>query len=259
MTSARWLILALLLASMGCVHTGRRDVKPEAATPRARETQEASPSHGAEFDRQVDRLVEKGYPQAMGMAPPAFRSWMARLRPLAAALPAQKVEAVQGRLPFVLVIKGSSVSAEAAMPLVSREGETGHEAMTPVHPQDFHPIDRVQVPAGEAYLIADVERGGATLNVRPEDALKQILAEQRSPLTIDEGVSVVVQYPEFLQRNHCFSLPGSRRGDQRVPALWLDGNNRPKLGWCWDRNPHTWLGSASCAQRLEMPRKTTQQ
>jgi hypothetical protein len=253
MTTARWLILALLLASMGCAHTSPRDAKPEVEMPRARGTPEASQSHGAEFDRQVDRLVEKGYPKAMGMAPAAFRAWLSRLRPLAAALPAQEAEVVRGRLPFVLVIKSSSVSAEVAMPLVSREGETGHEAMTPVHPQDFHPIDRVQLPAGEAYLIVDVERGEATLNVRPEDALKQILAAQRSPLTIDEGVSIVVQYPEFLQRNHCLSLPGSRRGDQRVPALWLDGDNRPKLGWCWDRNPHTWLGSASCARRLGMP------
>ena len=41
-------------------------------------------------------------------------------------------------------------------------------------------------------------------------------------------------------------MAGSRRGDQRVPAFWVS-EGRPKLGWCWDRNPHTWLGTASCA------------
>ena len=39
------------------------------------------------------------------------------------------------------------------------------------------------------------------------------------------------------------------RPDQRVPAFWIS-EGRPKLGWCWDRNPHTWLGTASCATRL---------
>jgi hypothetical protein len=38
-------------------------------------------------------------------------------------------------------------------------------------------------------------------------------------------------------------------GDRRVPALWISGG-APKLGWCWAGNPHTWLGSASCATRL---------
>jgi hypothetical protein len=37
--------------------------------------------------------------------------------------------------------------------------------------------------------------------------------------------------------------------DQCVPTLWIS-EKRPKLGWCWDRNPHTWLGSASCCARV---------
>ncbi|MEI2690845.1 MAG: DUF5701 family protein [Anaerolineae bacterium] len=44
-------------------------------------------------------------------------------------------------------------------------------------------------------------------------------------------------------------LLASRCGDKRVPAFWLS-QNRPKLGWCWAGNPHTWLGSASCAERV---------
>lgn len=43
---------------------------------------------------------------------------------------------------------------------------------------------------------------------------------------------------------------GSRTGtNQRVPAIWIS-RRRPKLGWCWDRNPHTWLGTASAADRV---------
>jgi len=57
------------------------------------------------------------------------------------------------------------------------------------------------------------------------------------------------QHPELLERNHCFSLAGSRRGDRRVPALWIS-RNAPKLGWCWEGNPHDWLGCASAAVRV---------
>ena len=61
------------------------------------------------------------------------------------------------------------------------------------------------------------------------------------PLTLDEGVALVLQQPEVIARNWGFSMAGSRRGDQRVPAFWIS-EGRPKLGWCWDRNPHS--GSA---------------
>ncbi|CAM5297405.1 putative protein OS=Streptomyces tendae OX=1932 GN=GUR47_27180 PE=4 SV=1 [Streptomyces tendae] len=70
----------------------------------------------------------------------------------------------------------------------------------------------------------------------------------RTPLTIEEGVAVLTQVPEVLVKNKCFSLGGSRCGDRRVPALWIS-KRAPKLGWCWEGNPHTWLGMASAGAR----------
>ena len=57
--------------------------------------------------------------------------------------------------------------------------------------------------------------------------------------------------PEVLEKNKCFMLAGSRARarDRRVPALWIS-ERAPKLGWCWDGNPHTWLGTASAGGRL---------
>ena len=121
--------------------------------------------------------------------------------------------------------------------------------MNPRQPEDFNTIEKVKIPSGLAYLLTDIDRGQAFLNVRPEDALKTILQQNCSPLTIHEGIAVLTHYPEFLKKNNCFSLLASRYTDQRVPALWIS-QERPKLGWCWDRNPHTWLGSASCRARV---------
>jgi hypothetical protein len=113
----------------------------------------------------------------------------------------------------------------------------------------FKPITPVELPNTDAYVLLDVDLGAGSRNVRPEDALSDILGRGRSPLTIEEGIAVMVQQPEAIVKNWGFSMAGSRRGDQRVPAFWVS-EGRPKLGWCWDRNPHTWLGTASCASRL---------
>lgn len=202
------------------------------------------------FQSQVETLVRLGYPAIAGMTEPAFRKRLAALERHAPRDPRAPVDAVSGRLPFVIVIKSNLVPAELAMARVVRGGRSGHMALHPVAPKDFSTIPSVHLPEGDAYLLTDVDRGAETLNVRPEDALKWIRKRRRSPLTLDEGIALVTQYPDFLQKNNGFSLLASRRADQRVPAIWLDGQKRPKLGWCWDRNPHTWLGSASCKRRL---------
>ncbi len=121
--------------------------------------------------------------------------------------------------------------------------------MHPVEPDSFEPIERLQIPDGMAYLLADIDTGKGTLNITPNDALKMIEKENRFPLTIDEGVAVITHHPEILRDENCFSLLGSRRGDRRVPALWIS-KGKPRLGWCWAGNPHTWLGSASCGYRV---------
>jgi hypothetical protein len=206
----------------------------------------------AEFDRQVENLLAKGYPAAAALDPAEF---LARIAPLKARLSALAlVEAIpgDGYIPFVLVIASALVPADTMMPLVERQGKSGLVKLYPREPQDFAPIDSVRLPAGAAYLLADIDRGKATINLAPSLALPLLQASQRSPLTIDEGIAILTHFPDFLQKNNCFSLLASRCGDRRVPALWLSAG-RPKLGWCWDGNPHTWLGSASCVGRLGDP------
>ena len=115
--------------------------------------------------------------------------------------------------------------------------------------ETFLPIAAVDIPAKDTYVVTDVDLGAQYRNVTPEDALRSILAEGRSPLTLDEGIALMLEQPESIAKNSGYSLAGSRREDQRVPAFWVS-DGRPKLGWCWDRNPHTWLGTASCGARL---------
>ncbi len=113
----------------------------------------------------------------------------------------------------------------------------------------FEPIAELEVP-GDPYLLEGFDSGAEFLDVTPEVALPAILAAGRSPLTIAEGLAILLADPEILRERNCFSLLGSRCGDRRVPALWIKGDGRPRLGWCWQGAPHTWLGSASCEERI---------
>jgi hypothetical protein len=200
-----------------------------------------------ELDRQVRHLVALGYPALAGMSEPEFLALFEPLRERAAELPTRASD--EDRVPFVVVVKPCLVPHEAALPLTALKGKAGFIDFKPGGLETFAAIPEVAVPDTPVYLLVDVDTGTETLNVTPAEALDTLRAQGRSPLTIEEGVALVTQRPDKLRKNRCFSLLASRSGDKRVPALWIS-QSRPKLGWCWERNPHTWLGSASCAGRL---------
>jgi hypothetical protein len=203
---------------------------------------------GTEFDRQARTLVELGYPAIAGLSTGAFLEQVGPLRAVAVARAGSAAPPARARVPFLLVVTRKLVPADLAMPLTALNGKPGFADFAPDDIRRFAPVDTVPVPEGLAYLVLDVERGAATRNVRPDDAMVMITALGRTPLTVEEGIALVTQYPAALEKNNCFSLVASRCGDRRVPAIWIS-RGAPKLGWCWAGNPHTWLGSASCAGR----------
>jgi hypothetical protein len=202
-----------------------------------------------QFQLQVDTLVRLGYPDLFGMKANEFQESLRPLERYALGSDDTPFDPSSGKVPFVLVIRSARAPITSMLPLINRRGKTAIERLYPKKPEDFHSIESVSVPKGDAYLLLEIDRGAETRNVTPDDAYPSILAQGRSPLTIEEGIALLTQFPEFVQSNHCFLLLGSRCGDKRVPALWLS-EGRPKLGWCWAGNPHTWLGSASCAERV---------
>ncbi|AMT70054.1 DUF5701 family protein [Mycobacteroides immunogenum] len=187
-----------------------------------------------EFDRQLAHLTDLGYPITDGIE---------RLRPLVQDLRASTVSP-DDHVPFVLVATGTTY--EQTAPLMSLNGRSGFHVMDDGDIDVYQP--NVNVPAS-AYLLTDVDTGSEFCNVTPEKALEAITVSGRTPLTIDEGIALVTARPDMLRKNRCFSLAASRGRGQRVPAIWIS-DRRPKLGWCWDRNPHTWLGTASCGGRI---------
>lgn len=204
-----------------------------------------------EFSRQVNNLIDKGYPKLSGMTDKEFANLLAPLSTMLKDQAVPEIDLEQGKLPFVIVIKNDFLPVIQMMHLAQKNNKEGIVKLFPLEPTDFLPISEVTIPENPAYLLVDIDRGKANINLPPEEAMVQIKAKNRSPLTIDEGIAIVTQFPEFLMKNNCFSLLASRHtGDKRVPAIWINANKNPNLGWCWNGNPHTWLGSASCLKRI---------
>jgi hypothetical protein len=204
-----------------------------------------------ELERQISNLIEKEYPKHSGLTNEEFTKLFHAIKNSITNADIPELDIENGILPFVVVIKRELVDLKTQMHLVRYNEKAGVDIMRPHEPEEFKTIDTVTIPESQVYLITNIDRGDKYLNIIPESALTSIIGENRSPLTIEEGIALVTQYPEALIKNKCFSLPGSRiNGNQRVPAVWINGKKEANLGWCWDRNPHTWLGSASCEKRI---------
>ncbi len=207
----------------------------------------------ATFDRQLEQLVTVGYAGLAGLTVDEFRS---RVEPLRTVAPVESEADFTSTVPWVIVVTEQLINPERLVPLLRLSNSDLPGVLDRNHGADglapYRPLDSLDVPTNDAYILFGIERGEEFCNVRPEDALPIITGRGRTPLTIAEGIALVAQYPQALERNKCFMLSGSRRHDRRVPAMWISAK-APKLGWCWDGNPHTWLGTASAAGRIGPP------
>lgn len=199
------------------------------------------------FDQQVDRLLTLGYPGLAGLDEAGFGALVAPLRDLLPDLPPPSGPT---SLPFVIVVRSTSVSTTDALGrVVDGRGKQAVVNMDPTGPDEFAPVAGLELPDRAAYLLADVELGADSLGVAPQDALPVIESRGRIPLTIDEGVAVLTQHPDILQSHHAYQLLASRQQSKRIPSIWRS-YGQPRLGWCWYGSPHSWMGSASAAARL---------
>jgi hypothetical protein len=201
----------------------------------------------SELTRQTERLVSLGLPALADLSPDEFRALVEPLRaPLERAVVGEPTT-TPAHASFALVVNRTLVPVSARVGLVEYAGRPGTLNRHFADVDTFEPV--VEVPDAPVYAIVDVERGDEFCGVTPTAAAAAIATRGRSPLTIDEGLGLLHAVPTALERNRCFHTGASRGTDRRVPAFWIS-QEAPTLGWCWERNHHTWLGYASAATRL---------
>lgn len=216
-------------------------------------------SNVAALEDQLETHVALGYP---GLAGVAERHYRALAEPaIAAAADAAVAPSAHpgpgvGHVAALLVVTRALVPDEARVPLLRLEGSEREGILDKNHFSDgkrglehYIPLPDLAIPEGPFYVALDVDRGDEFRSVPPNEAVVTLGEHGRTPLTIDEGLSLAAAFPGSLAKNHCYMLAGSTRGDVRMPALWI-ADRAPKLGWCYAKNPHTWLGVASVGTRI---------
>lgn len=201
---------------------------------------------------QAENLIALGIAESAGLAADALHAFTA--------------QAGADRQDALLVIHHSLAPASAITPLLRRDHKPGFVVTDMPDVDQFTPY-AAEIPDTSMYLVHGLDRGDHLANWSPEEALPEFVGKNRTPLLLTEGIHWVLQQPEVLERNQCFMTIGSRlrktngNYDSRTPAVWIsngtgrDGRERrnaPKIGWCWWRNRHTWLGFGSTTGR-EVP------
>ena len=200
----------------------------------------------SEFERQIRTYVSLGLPDVIGTDEAGFR---AAAEPLRAHLPDDGVPdglPEDDYVPFVLVV---AADVYDAVPAMRRGARHGVSMIGRAEAAEYRPIDGAEIPDGAVYLLIGIDTGSEFRGVPPREALATLRDRDRAPLTMSEGVALATVRPDMLRSNKCFSLLASRANNRRVPAIWIS-EGHPKLGWCWDGNPHTWLGAASATRRV---------
>lgn len=201
---------------------------------------------------QAERLIDDGVHELSGLTAADLRS-------------ATHTDAESST--SLLVIHPDLAPASRLAPLLRREGKAGFIVTDMTDVDAFTPIPEAALPASQVYRVEGIDRGDTFLNWTPNEALPKILAGRRTPLTASEGIFLLLQRPDLLERGRCFMTIGSRMRkqtgalDARTPALWIsngtgrdgrENRSAPKLGWCWAGNRHTWLGIASAEARAPL-------
>lgn len=197
---------------------------------------------------QLNHLIDKGVADLADLSPAALAGY---------------AEHLPDEPGTVLAIHPTLVPAQQLAALLRHNGRPGFVVADMTDLKQFNPITDVTIPDRPLYLLHDIDRGDNMLSWSPNEALPALMRLGRTPLTISEGISWLLQEPKILEPNHCFMTIASRkvkgnRLDTRTPAIWISGGTghdgrankgAPKVGWCWAGNRHTWLGVASARVR----------
>jgi Family of unknown function (DUF5701) len=199
-----------------------------------------------EFDRQVDALTQAGLPGLLDVKDECFR---AMLEPLRDLLPPPAARG--GGIPFVVVVPEAPVAD--LLPSVHTPGGEGGTALAPAELAGFAPQPELDVP-GVPYLLLDVDldldldAGAGTVGLSAGRAAAAVAAAGRTPLTLAEGVAVLLCDCGVLRTWPSFALLGSRDSTGRHPALRCLPDGPRLTGERSGRGP-LGLGTASCAAR----------
>jgi hypothetical protein len=226
------------------------------------------------FLSQVNRILNRKFYSAAGLSENDFlKNYLTPLEQLLKESFASRMMKVN-RIPILIVVPRNIVSLSYQLKSI-RESIKDTLLEYIIQPEWFKNAEGVLTP-DKPYLLLDVETGYEMINTAPKRCVEAFNEAGRFALTMDEGLAIVTHFPEVLA-SHWVDLPGSklihhlagqdaqRRGASDalppgfakttfVPTLNYKYYNSLRLNYVSEDNETPYSGSASCAQRLAIPR-----
>lgn len=196
-------------------------------------------SHASDSIRyQLERIIALGYPHIADMSANAFRDLA---QPLLTALESETTTEE-----VLLVPTAELVSPDS---LISRTAIGTHVGFTTMPPRDIESFtpNSYMPPEGPFYILIGPHIGTEYINREPDVARKLMEVDGREPLSLEEGLALATQHPEWLTQNG-FNMLASRSADGRIPSIWISQNS-PRLASVWPMSKHSWIGNAYCIAR----------
>ena len=103
--------------------------------------------------------------------------------------------------------------------------------MPPRDIASFLPQEGCEPPEGPFISSAIRIQELSTSTVNQTLRVNWIDSDNKLPLTLEEGLAIATQHPDWLTDKNGFNLIGSRSADGRVPSVWISQNS-PRLGSC---------------------------
>ncbi|MCC7160163.1 hypothetical protein IT399_00320 [Candidatus Nomurabacteria bacterium] len=196
-----------------------------------------------EFDLQVANLIRKGFVKKAKLNVEEFRNILKTLKEKLIEL--SLLEFPKGQIPFIIVPREKLLSLKEKIELIELQGRKGS---TLLDLSKFKTVEYLEIPETLAYLIVDVGISITTQEETADNAERQLKEDGRSPITIEEGVALALQYPRILEE-HNVIFAGSRYDTNQVADLWLHGNN-PEFSLYSRNNSNPRWSLVSCGNRI---------
>ncbi len=189
------------------------------------------------FERQVSRMIDRGYPKMMALSETGFRDILDPLREIIG-------DYQGGDTPFLIVIPPNIASISDQLSLIEYEGSGVTQFLKD---EDLINREGILTPS-EPYIVTKVEAGDQLLGVSADSAFEGLADNGRFPLTISEGAALLIQYPHVLDFMNTSFAGTTHRSGHAIDMYVYAGAVKLKRDPGYYADPR-W-GVPSCERRI---------
>lgn len=176
------------------------------------------------FDEQVSSLIRVGYPRVLGRTNQEFKVWLNKLKAKLLDTP-RALNKKEALIPFLIVIPRSLISISCQLKLGIKLKHS--------YGASLRNASAIKIP-DQPYLLINLyweHLEGTTARL----IMEKIKHQTRRPVVMEEGMALVLHYPNILETYGIVAILGSRNREEREYFPILQGIEHNKIlpGWIY--------------------------